>query len=530
MKLKKIISVLSVLSLVLSFAFGSASAAEKTEGGEGKDAYKDSAAVGEMPSESQSEPSGEAETTVPSESDELHQYEPLKNELAAELLKAEGCNKDEFTAESFEAMEKAAQNAGGILDNWEKLFSKAGSALEELKNALGGLVSYRDLLAEAVQEGQQITSEWYTEDSFKALEKSLEKGRAVLEKDRVTEDDAEGVIEEIQAARDALYNIKDRLKLAVKEAKAKFSLTYREDSFEEFKAEIERLEKSITDDLTADEVKKLTEEVINSHKLLKPVLGDTNVSGEITVEDATAVQRYLCRIDLNIEPTVSDVNFDNKIDIKDVTEIQKYSAGVIDKFEEAPHVPDYTAKRNLVLVNYKYPIKSGYVPEMRAVSGNSSLTFDVRAADALEKMLSDCRAEGLSPIICSAYRSESLQEQLFSNKVAYYTNMGYNYEKASDLAKTSVAYPGTSEHQLGLAADIVSVNYQVLDEGQLKTAEQQWLMKNCWKYGFILRYPTGKQDITGVIFEPWHYRYVGVEAAKEITEKGITLEEYLGLV
>ena len=105
---------------------------------------------------------------------------------------------------------------------------------------------------------------------------------------------------------------------------------------------------------------------------------------------------------------------------------------------------------------------------------------------------------------------------------------GYGEEKAREEAATSVAYPGTSEHNLGLAVDIVARDYQILDDKQADTAEARWLEENCWKYGFILRYPTDKTDITGIIFEPWHYRYVGEEAAREIMERGICLEEYLG--
>ena len=260
------------------------------------------------------------------------------------------------------------------------------------------------------------------------------------------------------------------------------------------------------------------------------VLGDVNGDGQITILDATDVQIYVIGINDDILYDCSDVNFDGGVSVLDATTIQLFVAGIIDEFEKVPQLPDYDKEWNLVLVNYKYPIKSGYVPEMRVVDGRSIFTFDTRAADALEKMLKDCRAEGLDPLICSAYRTQELQEQLFSNQVNSYTYQGYSYEEAVELAKKSVAYPGTSEHQLGLAVDIVSLHYQILDEGQLKTAEQQWLMKNCWKYGFILRYPSEKTAIIGVIFEPWHYRYVGVEAAKEITEKGITLEEYLGFV
>ncbi len=89
--------------------------------------------------------------------------------------------------------------------------------------------------------------------------------------------------------------------------------------------------------------------------------------------------------------------------------------------------------------------------------------------------------------------------------------------------------PGYSEHATGLSLDITSEDYQNLDEKQADTAESKWLAENCYKYGFILRYPPEKADITGIIYEPWHYRYVGKEAAKEIKEKGITLEEYLGV-
>ena len=105
---------------------------------------------------------------------------------------------------------------------------------------------------------------------------------------------------------------------------------------------------------------------------------------------------------------------------------------------------------------------------------------------------------------------------------------GLSQEEAAAEAGTVVAVPGTSEHQIGLAVGIVPSQYMNLDEKQMEAEDQQWLMENSWRYGFILRYPLNKSDITGIIFEPWHYRYVGKEAAKEIYEQDITLEEYLG--
>ena len=95
------------------------------------------------------------------------------------------------------------------------------------------------------------------------------------------------------------------------------------------------------------------------------------------------------------------------------------------------------------------------------------------------------------------------------------------------MAGHQVAVPGTSEHQLGLAVDIVDVNYQLLDTNQENTAVQKWLLENSWRYGFILRYPTDQTDVTGIVYEPWHYRYVGKEYAQDIYKKGLCLEQYL---
>lgn len=106
-------------------------------------------------------------------------------------------------------------------------------------------------------------------------------------------------------------------------------------------------------------------------------------------------------------------------------------------------------------------------------------------------------------------------------------DQGYGLEDAKAKAGRQVAVPGTSEHQLGLAVDIVDVSYQLLDTNQENTDVQKWLLENSWRYGFILRYPTDKTDVTGIVYEPWHYRYVSKEYAKEIYEKGVCLEQYL---
>ena len=178
-----------------------------------------------------------------------------------------------------------------------------------------------------------------------------------------------------------------------------------------------------------------------------------------------------------------------------------------------------------VLVNSSHVLADGYMPELVTVD-NTDFKFDKRAADAMNTMLQDARAEGLSPMICSSYRSWERQTTLFEKQVEKQQAAGLSYEDAYEKAKTVVAYPGTSEHQTGLTADIVATSHQMLDDSQADTPEQQWLMTNSWKYGFILRYPQGKSEYTGIIYEPWHYRYVGNEVAQYITENGLCLEEY----
>ena len=142
-------------------------------------------------------------------------------------------------------------------------------------------------------------------------------------------------------------------------------------------------------------------------------------------------------------------------------------------------------------------------------------------------MLDACRAAGLEPTICSSYRTQEKQQELYENKIRRLLAEGLSYESAVAEAGTVVAVPGTSEHQTGLALDIVDTSYQHLDEAQENTQVQQWLMEHSWEYGFVLRYPDVKSEVTGIIYEPWHYRYVGVENAKAITESGKCLEEYL---
>ena len=183
----------------------------------------------------------------------------------------------------------------------------------------------------------------------------------------------------------------------------------------------------------------------------------------------------------------------------------------------------------LILVNPWNALPEDYDPQLQQVGREFGTDYmmDLRCADKLEQMIADCREGGGHPWICSAFRTQQNQQALFDNKVLRVILEGNEPSEAPAIAAQAVAVPGTSEHQLGLAADIIDEIYPILDEGQEETKTQAWLMENCWQYGFILRYPNGTTDITGIIYEPWHYRYVGERYAKEITDLGVTLEEYL---
>ena len=182
-------------------------------------------------------------------------------------------------------------------------------------------------------------------------------------------------------------------------------------------------------------------------------------------------------------------------------------------------------KKDIVLVNNKHPIDENKRIDLIRIFDKQFISYE--AYRPFLEMFTAMKKQGLKPLVCSSYRSIEKQDELFKSKCQYYITKGYQQNQAEALASTWVARPYYSEHHTGLALDIVSSDNQRLDESQENTKEQQWLMKNSWKYGFILRYPKNCIDMTYVNYEPWHYRYVGKEAAKIIYKKGITLEEYL---
>lgn len=179
----------------------------------------------------------------------------------------------------------------------------------------------------------------------------------------------------------------------------------------------------------------------------------------------------------------------------------------------------------LILVNKNHKIPEDYTVELEEIENGYQI--DIRIAGALKQMLEDARNEGLYPIICSSYRTNEKQQKLYNNKVSEYKRWGCTPEEAQEYASYWVAIPGTGEHETGLAVDIVSSDYQILNEKQEETEVQKWLIENSYKYGFTLRYPTNKKEITMINYEPWHYRYVGVDNATYMKEHNMCLEEYI---
>lgn len=179
---------------------------------------------------------------------------------------------------------------------------------------------------------------------------------------------------------------------------------------------------------------------------------------------------------------------------------------------------------NLVLVNIWNKLPDDFKVELDKIGVRK---MDSRIIETTKKMISDAKNDGVDLLLASSYRTVERQTQLFNEQIQKYKNLGYSDDDAYNNAKEWVAVPGTSEHHTGLALDIVTPTYQNLDYGFDTTDAFKWLYENCVDYGFILRYPKNKSEITGITYEPWHYRYVGVDAAKYIMENDLCLEEYL---
>lgn len=201
-------------------------------------------------------------------------------------------------------------------------------------------------------------------------------------------------------------------------------------------------------------------------------------------------------------------------------------ASEIETFEEE-NQNKYEFDQNdwkLVLINKQHPIAADYELHLGQIKG--SMQCDERIIPELRKMLQAAKTDGVNLVICSPYRNMDRQVALFEKKINMYTGMGMSYMDAYKTASQAVTVPGASEHQVGLALDIISDRYSALNEGFGETDAGKWLAEHSHEYGFILRYPAGKEMVTSIEYEPWHFRYVGKECAQVIHDEKICLEEF----
>lgn len=178
----------------------------------------------------------------------------------------------------------------------------------------------------------------------------------------------------------------------------------------------------------------------------------------------------------------------------------------------------------LTLVNLQYRLPEDYKPTLQAAVEGSSVQLDARVAPFYAEMYAAAKADGCTLTPYSGYRTFARQQENFDRKVAYYVSQGLSEAEATAQTQTRILPAGASEHNMGFAMDIVSASADFIS-----TKEFSWLSAHAHEYGFILRYPENKTEITGVMYEPWHWRFVGKEAAAEMQKSGQCLEEYLGV-
>lgn len=246
-----------------------------------------------------------------------------------------------------------------------------------------------------------------------------------------------------------------------------------------------------------------------------------------------AVEREVVQIEIDDEDILEDIEQDVDMDSVDMFTFDDL---MVEEIVENPYVEqvskDFKSENQtfdpndwkLLLINKQHPIPADFELHLGTIKGN--MQCDERIIANLVNMFQAAKTDGVELVVCSPYRDLSRQEMLFDRKIKKYMSQGMSYLEAYKTASQAVTVPGASEHQIGLALDIISTTYSSLDEGFGDTPAGQWLNEHSCEYGFILRYPKDKEFITSIEFEPWHFRYVGKDAAELITKNHITLEEF----
>ncbi len=225
-----------------------------------------------------------------------------------------------------------------------------------------------------------------------------------------------------------------------------------------------------------------------------------------------------------------NMNTDVPPETKESDQVHDMTGGMEKTDEDVSLIPFDVDREEVryILVNDANPLPESYQPDLVETRNGKLVHKEMKAS--LERMIDDAGEQGFELIICSAYRDYKKQASLVEESIMKHMKQGYDYKEAYFRAKCYLATVGRSEHHSGLAVDLVGVDYQILDEGQADTPESKWLSEHAHEYGFILRYPENKEEITGIRYESWHYRYVGEPAALYIKENQLCLEEFLALV
>lgn len=251
---------------------------------------------------------------------------------------------------------------------------------------------------------------------------------------------------------------------------------------------------------------------------------------EVNTEEVASIEADEMGMDI-----MDDVEFlsEEELDTVTLDEILESNSAYKDRVPqstepaEGTDYEDYAFSADdwrLILVNKQHSIPEDYDFPLGNITG--SMQCDERILENLLAMMQAAKEDGVNLIICSPYRDFDRQTYLFERKINLYMNAGMSYMDAYKKGSVTVTSPNASEHIIGLAIDFFCSSYQILDEGFAGTETGKWLAAHSYEYGFVLRYPKGKEYITGIEYEPWHFRYVGVEAATVMTQKGITLEEF----
>lgn len=253
------------------------------------------------------------------------------------------------------------------------------------------------------------------------------------------------------------------------------------------------------------------------------------ITDEKVHEQGTQVSQDSGKPGVDTEPEITSAPVEENNDLNEASET--VSETLPEPKEPKPDPGDADNTWSMFLINSKNPVSVEYCESIETAKVYESWReyyMDSRMAEYLKQMINAAAEDGHQLIVMSAFRTIKYQQDNFDKSVQdRMDNKGMTYEEAYADTLKEVQLPGYSEHNAGVAADIMSDEYVSMDDDGFENTEAfKWLTEHAADYGFILRYPKGKESVTGIIYEPWHYRFVGVYYAKLLTDKGITMEEY----